>query len=194
MASSNAARLARSQGIGTIFPQESLLQVELSRRAAAGDPEADLRARELAAAFSVLARFDEGVDLVLYFKHLMVLKGEEEYRLNIYETDALSASQAKYCEAQFHQFNAWFAKWVKQGGGDRAMHVIDSHTGGEPTRVILDGGPDLGAGGPLAARAKALATQHGDFTRSVMLEPRGQVAMVAALLVPPTDPTASRGG
>lgn len=103
-------------GIGTIFPQESLLQVELSRRAAAGDPEADLRARELAAAFSVLARFDEGVDLVLYFKHLMVLKGEEEYRLNIYETDALSASQAKYCEAQFHQFNAWFAKWVKQGG------------------------------------------------------------------------------
>ncbi len=72
------------------------------------------------------------------------------------------------------------------------MHVIDSHTGGEPTRVILDGGPDLGAG-PLAARAKALATQHGDFYRSVMLEPRGQVAMVAALLVPPTDPDCVTG-
>ncbi|MCV2879337.1 dihydrodipicolinate synthase family protein [Sedimentimonas flavescens] len=103
-------------GIGTIFPKEALLQVALSRRAADGCPEADLRARELAEAFSVLAKFDEGVDLVLYFKHLMVLKGEEEYRLNIYETDALSPSQAKFCEAQFHQFNRWFANWSKQGG------------------------------------------------------------------------------
>ena len=103
-------------GIGTIFPTEALLQVELSRRAATGCPEADLRARELAEAFSVLAKFDEGVDLVLYFKHMMVLKGEEEYRLNIYETDALSPSQAKFCEAQFHQFNRWFANWSKQGG------------------------------------------------------------------------------
>ncbi|MCT2541128.1 dihydrodipicolinate synthase family protein [Sedimentimonas flavescens] len=103
-------------GIGTIFPKEALLQVALSRRAAEGCPEADLRARELAEAFSVLAKFDEGVDLVLYFKHLMVLKGEEEYRLNIYETDALSPSQAKFCEAQFHQFNRWFANWSKQGG------------------------------------------------------------------------------
>lgn len=103
-------------GIGTIFPKEALLQVALSRRAAEGCPEADLRARELAEAFSVLAKFDEGVDLVLYFKHLMVLKGEEEYRLNINETDALSPSQAKFCEAQFHQFNKWFANWSKQGG------------------------------------------------------------------------------
>lgn len=103
-------------GIGTIFPKEALLQVALSRRAAEGCPEADLRARELAEAFSVLAKFDEGVDLVLYFKHLMVLKGEEEYRLNIYETDALSPSQANFCEAQFHQFNRWFANWSKQGG------------------------------------------------------------------------------
>lgn len=103
-------------GIGTIFPKEALLQVALSRRAAEGCPEADLRARELAEAFSVLAKFDEGVDLVLYFKHLMVLKGETEYELNINETDALSPSQAKFCEAQFHQFNRWFANWSKQGG------------------------------------------------------------------------------
>ncbi|TRD15551.1 dihydrodipicolinate synthase family protein [Palleronia caenipelagi] len=103
-------------GIGTIFPKESLLQTELSRRAAAGDLEADQRARELADAFSVLAKFDEGVDLVLYFKHLMVLKGEKEYALNINETDTLSRSQAKFCEAQFHQFNAWFANWSRQGG------------------------------------------------------------------------------
>ncbi|WP_114389489.1 dihydrodipicolinate synthase family protein [Notoacmeibacter marinus] len=103
-------------GIGSIFPKETLLQVALSKRAAEGCPEADLRARELADAFSVLAKFDEGVDLVLYFKHLMVLKGEEEYRLNINETDELSASQKGFCEAQFHRFNRWFANWAKQGG------------------------------------------------------------------------------
>lgn len=103
-------------GIGTIFPKETLLQVELSRRAAAGDVEADIRARELEAALAVIASFDVGVDLVLYFKHLMVLKGHEEYRLNINETDELSPSQAGYCEAQFHQFNTWFESWSKQGG------------------------------------------------------------------------------
>lgn len=103
-------------GIGTIFPKEVLLLVDLCRRAAAGDAAADLRARELADALSVLASFDEGVDLVLYFKHLMVLKGEQEYRFNINETDTLSPSQANYCEAQFLQFNAWFSKWSEQGG------------------------------------------------------------------------------
>jgi proline racemase len=72
------------------------------------------------------------------------------------------------------------------------MHVIDSHTGGEPTRVILDGGPDLGSG-PLAERAHRLATQHRAFYRSVVLEPRGQVAMVAALLVEPVDPACVAG-
>lgn len=72
------------------------------------------------------------------------------------------------------------------------MHVIDSHTGGEPTRVILDGAPDLGAG-PLTERAHRLATEHESFYRSVMLEPRGQPAMVAALLVEPVDPTCVTG-
>ncbi|MGB3148960.1 MAG: proline racemase family protein [Paracoccaceae bacterium] len=72
------------------------------------------------------------------------------------------------------------------------MHVIDSHTGGEPTRVVLDGGPDLGAG-PLAERAARLARDHQSFYRALMCEPRGQPAMVGALLVPPTDPTCVTG-
>ncbi len=72
------------------------------------------------------------------------------------------------------------------------MHVIDSHTGGEPTRVILDGGPDLG-GGPLAGRAARLANDHLEFCRSVVLEPRGQVAMVCALVVEPVDPDCAAG-
>ncbi len=72
------------------------------------------------------------------------------------------------------------------------MHVIDSHTGGEPTRVILDGGPDLGTGS-LAERAQRLATEHEEFYLSVMREPRGQPAMVGALLVEPVDPTCAAG-
>ncbi len=72
------------------------------------------------------------------------------------------------------------------------MHVIDSHTGGEPTRVILTDGPDLGSGS-LAERAHILATEHTEFYQSVMLEPRGQVAMVGALLVKPTDPECVTG-
>ncbi|MES0825118.1 proline racemase family protein [Ruegeria sp. SCP11] len=72
------------------------------------------------------------------------------------------------------------------------MHVIDSHTGGEPTRVILDGAPDLGTG-PLAERAHRLANEHEGFYRSVMLEPRGQPAMVGALLVEPVDPSCVTG-
>jgi proline racemase len=72
------------------------------------------------------------------------------------------------------------------------MHVIDSHTGGEPTRVILNGGPDLGSG-PLAERAERLATEHKTFYQSVILEPRGQTAMVCALLVEPVDPDCVTG-
>ena len=67
------------------------------------------------------------------------------------------------------------------------MHVIDSHTGGMPTRVILDGGPALGTG-PLAERARRLAADHTAFCASVLLEPRGKPGMVGALLVPPEDP------
>ncbi|MEM7523969.1 MAG: proline racemase family protein [Pseudomonadota bacterium] len=66
------------------------------------------------------------------------------------------------------------------------MHVVDSHTGGEPTRVVLDGGPDLGDG-PLAARARRLATDHEAFYQSLLREPRGQTGMVGALLTPPVD-------
>ncbi|MBR9651376.1 proline racemase family protein [Thalassovita aquimarina] len=72
------------------------------------------------------------------------------------------------------------------------MRVIDSHTGGEPTRLIVGGGPALGAG-PLAERALRLARQHGDFCASVLLEPRGHDAVVGALLVPATVPDCVTG-
>lgn len=72
------------------------------------------------------------------------------------------------------------------------MQVIDSHTEGEPTRVIVSGGPDLGSGS-LAERAKILATEHKDFYRSVVSEPYGQEAMVGVILVEPVDPECVAG-
>ncbi|MEO1697827.1 MAG: proline racemase family protein [Planctomycetota bacterium] len=68
----------------------------------------------------------------------------------------------------------------------RRVRVVDSHTGGEPTRVVLGGAPDLGPG-PLAERALRLGEEHLDFLRAVVCEPRGSDAMVGALRVEPDD-------
>lgn len=103
-------------GIGTALPKEALLLAALSQKAAEGNAEARLRARELDEAFGVLASFDEGTDLVLYYKYLLVLNGEEEYRLHFVETDELSAAQRHYCEQQYTLFRNWFADWSQQGG------------------------------------------------------------------------------
>lgn len=70
--------------------------------------------------------------------------------------------------------------------------MIDSHTAGEPTRVILDGGPDLGTG-TVAELAARLEQDHMDFCRAVLLEPRGHDAIVGALLVPASDPGCATG-
>lgn len=65
------------------------------------------------------------------------------------------------------------------------MRVIDSHTAGEPTRVVIEGGPDLGTGS-LKERAARLEADHLDFCASVVLEPRGHDAIIGALLLPPS--------
>ena len=72
------------------------------------------------------------------------------------------------------------------------VRVIDSHTAGEPTRVVVDGGPDLGDG-PIPERLRRFATRHDDFRRFVILEPRGSDALVGALLCTPTDPGCATG-
>ncbi len=72
------------------------------------------------------------------------------------------------------------------------MRVIDSHTEGEPTRVVIGGGPELGLG-PLSERLKLLSTEHDDFRRAVILEPRGSDVLVGALLCPPVDPDCAAG-
>ena len=70
--------------------------------------------------------------------------------------------------------------------------VIDSHTGGEPTRVVVSGGPDLGAG-DMAARRDIFRTRFDAFRSAVVNEPRGNDAMVGALLCEPSDPSCAAG-
>jgi len=101
-------------GIGNVLPKEVLHLVGLSQAAAKGDAEARQRALELDAALGVLSSFDEGPDLVLYFKHMMVLKGAPEYELHFNETDALTDSQRGYAEAQLKLFDSWYAQWSRQ--------------------------------------------------------------------------------
>jgi 4-hydroxyproline epimerase len=72
------------------------------------------------------------------------------------------------------------------------VQVIDTHTGGEPTRIVVAGGPDLGAG-PLAQRRACFAAQHDAFRSAVVNEPRGSDVMVGALLCPPVDPACAAG-
>ncbi|EDT05099.1 dihydrodipicolinate synthase family protein [Burkholderia ambifaria] len=100
-------------GIGNALPREVLQLVDLCKKAAQGDAVARVRAKELEAALAVLSSFDEGCDLVLFYKHLMVLNGDKEYTLHFNETDALSDAQRNYAEAQYTLFRNWYANWSK---------------------------------------------------------------------------------
>ncbi len=100
-------------GIGNVLPREVLHLCALASAAAKGDATARAQALELESALAVLSSFDEGPDLVLYFKHLMVLKGHEEFTLQFNETDVLSDSQRGFAEAQLKLFDAWYASWSK---------------------------------------------------------------------------------
>ena len=72
------------------------------------------------------------------------------------------------------------------------LSFVDSHTGGEPTRVITDGFPHLG-GGDVQDQRAALERQYMDFAQTIVAEPRGTEAMVAAVCVPTTNPDAVTG-
>ncbi len=72
------------------------------------------------------------------------------------------------------------------------MHTVDSHTAGEPTRVVVDGGPHLGDG-PLHERRERFRTGHDDLRAAIVSEPRGSEVVVGALLVEPVDPRSTAG-
>ena len=98
-------------GIGNVLPNEVLTLLSLCSLAQTGDVQARRFARELDSALHVLSTFDEGPDLVLFYKYMLVLTGNEEYKLHFNETDQLSTSQAVYAEEQLQLFQAWWAKW-----------------------------------------------------------------------------------
>ena len=98
-------------GVGNALPTEVLRLVSLCEQAAGGDVEARRLAGELDDALSVLSKFDEGPDLVLYYKQLMVLEGHSEYGHHIHSSDALSNSQLEFLQSQWEQFRSWWNHW-----------------------------------------------------------------------------------
>ena len=74
----------------------------------------------------------------------------------------------------------------------KRVSIIDSHTGGEPTRLVLEGGPDLGAGS-VADQLAVFRERHDQFRSAVVNEPRGSDVVVGALLVKPQDPSCAIG-
>ena len=77
-------------------------------------------------------------------------------------------------------------------GWPDSVRIVDSHTGGEPTRVVVSGGPDLGSGS-LAERRERLRDEFDDFRAAVVLEPRGTDVLVGGLLVEPSEPDCVAG-
>lgn len=73
-----------------------------------------------------------------------------------------------------------------RGANHRRINVVDSHTGGEPTRVVLDGFPRLEGSTPVEQRDALRHARYGQLRRMIVDEPRGNEAMVAALLVEPS--------
>lgn len=85
-------------------------------------------------------------------------------------SDSIAASQEKY----------------------RFLKVIDSHTGGEPTRIIVEGGPELGSGS-MAERSKIFEAQFDEFRTASINEPRGSDVIVGGILCDPVDPQSTAG-
>ncbi len=104
-------------GIGNCLPRAVLHLVALCNLAVAGDAEAKRWALELDDGLAELSRFDEGPDLVLYYKYLLVLLGESEYTLHFNETDQLSLSQKRFAEKQLKLFQDWWSDWPGKSYG-----------------------------------------------------------------------------
>jgi len=104
-------------GIGNALPAEVLHMLKLCELAQKGDAVACRFALEFERALLILSTFDEGPDLVLFYKYLLVLNGEREYELHFNESDGLSESQRGFVEQQYELFKAWWAGWDGKGYG-----------------------------------------------------------------------------
>lgn len=102
-------------GVGNALPREVLRLIALCEKAAAGCPESRRLAQELGEALTVLSTFDEGPDLVVYYKYLMVLEGNPEYSRHFNPDDALSPSQKEFLRTQWQLFRQWWSRWPGKG-------------------------------------------------------------------------------
>lgn len=107
----NCGAVGAITGIGNCLPEAVLQLLELCNQAAAGDVTARRKAQELDEALKVLSTFDEGPDLVLFYKYLLVLQGEAEYSHHFNADDCLTESQAGHVKAQLEQFLSWYEGW-----------------------------------------------------------------------------------
>ncbi|MFQ5730544.1 MAG: dihydrodipicolinate synthase family protein [Planctomycetaceae bacterium] len=103
-------------GVGNVLPREVLQLLALCKSAATGDADARRLAAELDAALKVLSTFDEGPDLVLYYKYLLTLQGDADYEFHFNPTDQLSASQKSFAESQLRLFEEWWKRWPGRSG------------------------------------------------------------------------------
>ena len=115
-------------GIGNCLPTEVLQLLSLCRLAAKGDAEAKRLANELEDALIVLSTFDEGPDLVLYYKYLMTLLGDSDYEYHLNATDKLSASQKQFAESQLKLFQNWWQRWPGKSYGGRRVSASVTET------------------------------------------------------------------
>jgi 1-pyrroline-4-hydroxy-2-carboxylate deaminase len=111
----NCGAVGAITGVGNALPSEVLKLVDLCEKAAKGDATARRFALELNEAMHVLCVFDEGVDLVLYYKRLMVLAGHTAYEYQLYADDQLTSSQQAHIDSQYALFKNWWNSWEGKG-------------------------------------------------------------------------------
>ena len=107
----NCGAIGVITGIGNVIPEAVLKLYELCIEAANGSVKSRQLALELNDALKVLSTFDEGPDLVLFYKYLLKLKGEDEYEFHFNNSDKLSESQSIFAKKQFKLFNEWWQTW-----------------------------------------------------------------------------------
>jgi len=107
----NCGAIGVITGIGNVIPEAVLKLYELCIEAANGSVKSRQLALELNDALKVLSTFDEGPDLVLFYKYLLKLKGEDEYDFHFNNSDKLSESQSIFAKKQFKLFKDWWQNW-----------------------------------------------------------------------------------
>ena len=98
-------------GIENVLPQPVLKLFELCDRSLTSDSKAKRYAYELDDALKTLSTFDEGPDLVLYYKYLLYINGDSNYEFHFNSSDSLSLSQIKFAENHLRLFENWWDGW-----------------------------------------------------------------------------------